>query len=59
MSESINTLKRVPADRQRRRNIVHLVIATIIIIGGILAKEQFAWVAKFPRKWVIPLKNWI
>ncbi|MFT4725698.1 MAG: glycine betaine/proline transport system permease protein [Granulosicoccus sp.] len=59
MSESINTLKRVPADRRRRRNIVHLAIAAIIIIGGILAKEQFVWVAKFPRQWVIPLKNWI
>lgn len=26
---------------------------------GIVAKDQFSWIAKYPRKRVIPLKNWI
>lgn len=43
----------------RRRNVVHALIALSIIVAGILAKNQFAWAEKYPRGWVIPLKNWI
>ncbi len=43
----------------RQRALLHLGVAAFIIIAGMLAKGQFAWVAKYPRKWTIPLKNWI
>ena len=41
----------------RRRMLMHVGIAAAIIVVGIIAKDQFSWVAKYPRKWVIPLKN--
>ena len=44
---------------ERKTLFTHLGIALAIIVLGILAKGQFEWVAKYPRKWVIPLKDWI
>ncbi len=44
---------------QIRRDLTYVLLAVFIISAGIFAKEQFSWVAKYPRKWVIPLKNWI
>ena len=43
----------------RKRLFLHLGIAIAIIVAGLAAKSQFSWVAKYPRKWVLPLKNWI
>ncbi len=43
----------------RRRALTHVGLAAAIIIAGWLAKGELAWVAKYPKKWVIPLKNWI
>ena len=43
----------------RNRTLVHLGIATAIIISGLIAKGQFDWIVKYPKKWVIPLKVWI
>lgn len=43
----------------RKRTLAYVVIAAVIIIAGLVAKGQFEWVVKYPRKWVIPLKNWI
>ena len=40
-----------------RRMLMHVGIAAAIIVVGIIVKDQFSWVAKYPRKWVIPLKN--
>ncbi len=37
----------------------YLGLAMVIIIAGIIAKGQLGWVEKYPRKWVIPLKDWI
>lgn len=43
----------------RKRTLTHVGIAIAIIVGGLLAKGQFDWIAKYPKKWVIPLKVWI
>lgn len=43
----------------RRRTLLHVGLAVLIIIGGLIAKDHLSWVVKYPRKWVIPLKNWI
>ncbi|MDH3377719.1 MAG: hypothetical protein OEQ39_12280 [Gammaproteobacteria bacterium] len=42
-----------------KRMFTYVGIAAAIIIVGLVAKDQFSWVAKYPRKRVIPLKNWI
>lgn len=44
---------------ERKTLFTQLGIAAAIIILGILVKSQFEWVVKYPRKWVIPLKDWI
>ncbi|MGI9301458.1 MAG: ABC transporter permease, partial [Gammaproteobacteria bacterium] len=43
----------------RKRTLFHVGVAAAIIVAGLVAKGQLDWVAKYPRKWVIPLKNWI
>ncbi len=37
--------------------LTHVGIAAAIIVVGIIAKDQFSWVTKYPGKWAIPLKN--
>ncbi len=44
---------------KRRLSILHIAIAVTIIVAGIAAKGHFSWVQKYPRQWVIPLKDWI
>ena len=44
---------------ERKTLFTHIGIALLIIVLGIFAKSQIDWVAKYPRKWVIPLKDWI
>ena len=51
--------KEISLSEERNRTYIQIVIATIIIIGGLFAKGQFDWIVQYPRKWVIPLKNWI
>ncbi len=51
--------KEISSSEERNRTYIQIVIATIIIIGGLFAKGQFDWIVQYPRKWVIPLKNWI
>lgn len=41
----------------RRRMLNHVEIAAAIIAAGITAKGQFSWIAKDPKKWVIPPNN--
>jgi|GEM_PF-5547988 len=43
----------------RNRAFAHIGIAVAVIIAGLVAKSQLAWVANYPEKWIIPLKNWI
>ena len=43
----------------RWRLLRYMSVAALIIIAGILAKSQFAWVQEFPRGWQIPLQKWI
>lgn len=42
-----------------KHHLAYAVSVVIVIIAGLLAKSQFDWVVKYPRKWVLPLKNWI
>ncbi len=55
----ISNSKEIKLSEERNRTYIQIVIATIIIVGGLFAKGQFDWIVKYPRKWVIPLKNWI
>ena len=43
----------------QKRALTHAGIAVVVIVAGLIAKSQIDWVSKYPKKWVIPLKNWI
>jgi len=45
--------------RVKGNSLPYLIAAAAIIVAGLIAKGQFEWVVKYPRKWIIPLKNWI
>ena len=43
----------------KKRNLTYLFVAAAIIAVGLIGKNNIEWVAKYPRSWVIPLKDWI
>ena len=36
-----------------------LLAAAVIITAGFVAKSHFAWAAKYPQAWTLPLQKWI
>ena len=56
-SETVDT--EIDSSALRKRALMHAGIAAAIIFFGVIAKSQLDWVVKYPRKWTIPLRDWI
>lgn len=58
MASKIADIENAPA-LAHKRTLIHVGIALAIVVVGLIAKGQLDWIAKYPKKWVLPLKNWI